>query len=73
MSGRSRMDQHHGELSAIPALDAVGFVRTGEGDVELMQPLGDSVEIVLEPVGHKDGFPVGGFNQVLQSVQLPIM
>ena len=28
---------------------------------------------MLEPVGHKDGFPVGGFDQVLQSVQLPIM
>lgn len=38
-----------------------------------MQPLGDALQVVLEPVRHKDGFPVGGFDEILQHIQLAVV
>ena len=38
-----------------------------------MQPLGDALQVVLEPVRHKDGFLVGGFDEILQGIQLAVV
>ena len=38
--------------------------------MEFMEPFFDALQVVFEPVGHKHGFAVGGFDQVLQSIEL---
>ena len=38
-----------------------------------MQPFGDARQIVLEPVSHKDRFPICGFDEILQSIQLAVV
>jgi hypothetical protein len=41
--------------------------------MELVQALGDSGEIVLEPVGHQHGLAVCRLNQILQRIQFAVM
>ena len=38
-----------------------------------MEPFGDTVIVVAVPVGYQDGFAVGGFDEVFQSIQLAVM
>ena len=38
-----------------------------------MEPLGDALQVMLEPVRHKDGFPVCGFDEILQHIQLAVV
>ena len=73
MTGRSRVDECHGQLTAVPSADAVGIVKQTERDVSFVEPLGDALQVVLEPVRHKDGFPVCGFDEILQHIQLAVV
>ena len=73
MTGRSRVDECHGQLTAVPSADAVGIVQQTERDVSFVEPLGDALQVVLEPVRHKDGFPICGFDEILQHIQLAVV
>ena len=73
MTGRSRVDECHGQLTAVPSADAVGIVQQTERDVPFVQPPGDSLQVVLEPVRHKDRLAVGGFDEILQHIQLAVV
>ena len=53
-------------------MTATGIFRGGL-DFPDGKPGADALQIVLEPVGHQDGLSVGGFDEVLQSVQLPVV
>jgi hypothetical protein len=73
MSGRGGMHQRHRQLAVVPSAILSDVSSTGERDVEFVQPLGDSGEIMLEPVGHQHGLAVCRFDQVLQRIQLAVM
>ena len=40
MSCRCRVDQCHGDLTAVPSADTVGVIQAGERDMQFFQPLG---------------------------------
>lgn len=54
--------------SAVP----VGDVRA-RADLPHSEALLNALEVMLEPVGHKHGLAVGGFDDVLQGIQLPLV
>ena len=41
--------------------------------MEFFQLFGYADEVVLEPVSHQNRLPVCGFDDVLQSIELPVM
>ena len=73
MSGRGRVDEGHRQFPTVPPGDTLRCVQQGEGNVELSKPGGDPLPVVLEPVGHQHRLSVGGFNQVLQCIQLSVV
>ena len=68
MASRCRVDERHGELTSVPSLNAPGIIQKGERYVEFMESVLDSLQIVLEPVGYQDRFPIGCLDQIFQSV-----
>ena len=68
MTGRGRVDDCDRYLSGIP----VGDVLTGFYFSHIEAFL-DTGEVVLEPVSHKDRFAICRFDDIFQSIQLPIM
>ena len=62
------MDDRHRDFAAIP----VGDVLTGL-QLSDIKALFDALQVVPEPVGHQNRLAVGGFDDVLQCVQLPVM
>lgn len=73
MSGRGRMDEGHGQLPTVPPGDALRCIQKRERDVELSEPSGDPLPVMLEPVGHQHRLSVRRFDQVLQRVQLAVV
>ena len=73
VTGRSWVDERHGQLAAVPSADAVGIIKQAERDVPFVEPLGDALQVVLEPVSHQNRFAVGGFDEVLQGIQLAVV
>jgi len=73
MTGRGGMYQCHGKLTIIPPLYAFGTVQLGVWDVELLQSLGDTDKIMLEPVRHQKRLVTGGFDDVLQRIELSVV
>lgn len=68
VTGRGRMDDRYRDFAAVPVGDVLaGFQLT---DIEA---LFDALQVVTEPVGHQYGLAIGGFDDVLQRVQLPVM
>ena len=63
-----RMYDCHRNPSRIPVVDVAA--RLDLPDVEALLHAG---EVVAEPVGHQQGLPVRGLDDVLQSVQLPVV
>ena len=68
MAGGGRVDDRHRDFSLVPVRDVLGGLDFPDG-----KPGADALQIVLEPVGHQDGFAVGGFDEVLQSDQLLVV
>ena len=68
MTGRGWVDNCDRYLSGIPVSDVLtGFYFSN------IKALFDTVEVMLEPVGHKDRFAVCGFDNILQCIQLSVM
>jgi len=68
MASRCWVDDGHRNLATIPIGDVLG-----SGDFPNCEPLLDAFQIVLEPVGHKNGFAVCGLDQIFQSIQFAAM
>ena len=68
MAGGRRVDDRHRDLALVP----IGDVPAGL-DLPDDEPLLDALKVVLEPVGHQDGLAVGGFDEVLQGIQLAVV
>ncbi len=62
------MDDCDRDFSGIP----VGNVLAGFY-LSYIKALFDTGKVVLEPIGYKNRFAIGGFNDVLQSIQLSVM
>ncbi len=41
--------------------------------MQFMEPSGDPLPVMLEPVGHQNRLSVGGFDEVLQRIQLTVV
>ena len=65
MTGRGGMDQANRDLSCAPCCNVLGGI-----DVPAIKPLMEPVVLMMKPVGNEQRFPVGGFDQILQGVQL---
>lgn len=68
MASGSWMNHRHRNLSGIPVCDILG-----SGNLPNREAFLDSLQIVLEPVGYQNWLAVGGFNQILQGIQLAVM
>ena len=67
------MYQCYRKLTIIPSFYAFGTVQLGVWDVELLQSLGDTDKIMLEPVRHQKRLVTGGFDDVLQRIELSVV
>ena len=68
MPGGCGVDAGHGNPPAVP----VGDVRA-RADLPHREALLNTLEVVPEPVGHQHRLAVGGFDDVLQRIQLPLV
>ena len=68
MPGRSGVDDCYRNLSRIPVSNIAACL-----DLPDRKAVLDAGQLVTEPVGHKKWFFIGGFDDILQSVQLPVM
>ena len=68
MSGRSGVNDRHRDFAFIPILDILAG-----GNFAYIKPLLDPLQVVLKPVGYQHRLAICGFNQVLQSVQFPVV
>ena len=73
MSGGCRMDQPHRDFPLIPPPDIPLLIQSGEADLKSGKPILDPFQVMLVPIGRKDRLPVRRLNDVLQSIQLPVM
>ena len=67
------MDKGNGKLAAVPSADTFGTVHPRKRDMQFVQPFFDAVTVGLIPVRHQKRFSVGGFDDVLQSVQFAVV
>ena len=62
------MDDCYRDFAVVPVLDILTGLQLPDS-----KALFDALQVVLKPVGHQHRFFIGGFNQILQSVQLAVM
>lgn len=62
------MDDGHRDFAAVPVGDVLAGLQLPD-----IKALFDALQVVPEPVGHQNRLAVGGFNDILQSVQFPVV
>ena len=62
------MDDGHRDFAAVPVGDVFAGLQLPD-----IKALFDTLQVVTEPVGHQNRLTVGGFDDILQSVQLPVV
>ena len=62
------MDDGHRDFAAVPVGDVLAGLQFPD-----IKALFDTLQVVTEPVGHQNRLAVGGFDDVFQCVQFPVV